>query len=356
MSGLTTLADLDDDLDNNPMPSPTPPALVEPEPPKPIEIVPPHPDDVLPDITDLPAPDPESDPVDSVDPVTDSEPDGDDAPYYDAVDALWGTPLDVDYGDIEPETPEGSFIREKAIAKRAVDSFEEYIKESDPRAYAYMLHRRNGGSDEEFLSTAKEDLPDLERLQESVDLQTRVYTRWLIEKGAGEDEANAVVQAAAKNGKLVERAEVAWNSWKQQEANYLKDIQDKNNEDEVTFRRSVAEFSESLKKAITNPEGNLQIPEAKKAEFMQHMKSLVKYDPETKVFSIVQEIDPKNLGKLIDKEFLGFTKGGLKDLVEKQAGVQVVKRLKAKVQQGDARKRPSTVASVDDTFLALGDL
>jgi hypothetical protein len=96
-----------------------------------------------------------------------------DAEFFKAVDALHGEELTVEYGDVDPMSPEGIFKREQAIADRSIDSWEASIKEKSPRHYAYLMHGLNGGSDEDFFEKTKDlgSLPTEEELEIDQDIQ-----------------------------------------------------------------------------------------------------------------------------------------------------------------------------------------
>jgi len=106
--------------------------------------------------------------------------------FYAVVDTLrgdkFGEGLEYPEG-VEPTSPEGVVFREQALEQAAMDRFEADLKDRDPRGYAYLLHRQNGGSDKDFYENNSFVLPALEDLKDSVDLQRQVYTEGLIALG-----------------------------------------------------------------------------------------------------------------------------------------------------------------------------
>ncbi len=74
--------------------------------------------------------------------------------FFEEVEKLTGMEVDVDYGDVDPLTPQGVAIREKAVREAALNSWIEEIEVKYPAAFRALQHAHNGGDIADLFSTA----------------------------------------------------------------------------------------------------------------------------------------------------------------------------------------------------------
>ena len=288
---------------------------------------------------------------------------GDENPlqFWDDVDKLHGEALDIKWEDhkdpegnpIDPLSPEGVLIRDKAIEARAVAKFEQHLAGNDARAYAYMLHRQSGGTDEDFFSTKTITLPEYTEFSNSVDLQQKLYREDLVRKGVSEKQAQFLVDQAVKDKEIFELADKAYKAQEKEEANKLIQIQTKLEADEKEFQNSVKALTTMLSTEInTSATMKFLVPEAKKTEFYQYVSSRVQESAGK--FLIVQEIEKNSLPRLLEGLYLQFVNGNLKDVVERQAKTSNVRTLRDRLNR-QQQKRPDS-APPGDGKKTLGDL
>ena len=288
---------------------------------------------------------------------------GDENPlqFWDDVDKLHGEALDIKWEDhkdpegnpIDPLSPEGVLIRDKAIEARAVAKFEQHLAGNDARAYAYMLHRQSGGTDEDFFSAKTITLPEYTEFSNSVDLQQKLYREDLVRKGVSEKQAQFLVDQAVKDKEIFELADKAYKAQEKEEANKLIQIQTKLEADEKEFQNSVKALTTMLSAEInTSATMKFLVPEAKKTEFYQYVSSRVQESAGK--FLIVQEIEKNSLPRLLEGLYLQFVNGNLKDVVERQAKTSNVRTLRDRLNR-QQQKRPDS-APPGDGKKTLGDL
>jgi hypothetical protein len=277
-------------------------------------------------------PDPVTDPP--ADPATedDKTDPADEDDFFTVVDKIHGVDIrkEITYPEgIDPASPEGVVIREQYFEKRGGEIFEQYLKETDPRGYAYLLHRQSGGDDKSFFDKPGIVLPDLEALKDSVDLQRTIYTQSLLAKGNSEKQAKALVEMAIKDGDLQTEAEAAHKEIDKREKKALEDAQNKVTKEKQAQQAQLTAFDTLLTTEITKGE-NLKfvIPEADKPKFAAAIKDNLMY--EDGKFFIVKEVTKENLGKTIQTELFGYLDGDLKKLIERQAKSVTAKRLTLK--------------------------
>lgn len=292
------------------------------------------------------------------DDATNDEPEGS---VWDDVDALRGERLEFDWRDAQgviPEedrdTPRGILAREKALEGRAVERFEETLMEEDPRGYQYLLHRKAGGTDEDFFAKKTITLPDYERFKESVDLQTKVYGDSLRNAGVGEKQIKQLVDAAVKDKEIFEYADAAYRKQEQDEANSIKALNQQLEQERQQYDRNVQSLKKVLVDQVASKDMTIIVPEAKRAEFMEYVLSRVQYDQSNRTFLFAQPIDPKLLPRQLEAMFLQFTGGDLGGLVRREAQTDSARRLRRSLDRSK-----TTLKSQADTVVmkkTLGEL
>lgn len=265
---------------------------------------------------------------------------GDDEDFYSVVDTLRGDELStkITYPEgVDPTSPEGVVIREKFIEELGAINFEEELKKNDPRGYAYLLHRQNGGDDDTFFAKQSYALPDLDAVEDSVDLQRQVYTQSLLSKGNSPKQAAALVELAIKEGELSAEAKAAYTEMKDREAKEFEEINKKTEERNRKQKDDITSFGTMVATEIEKGE-NLKfvIPEADKPKFLQAVKDNIMY--ENGQFYIVKPVNKENLSETLQTELFGYLKGDLKKLIERQAKTLQAKKLSLQASSKNAPK------------------
>lgn len=359
-----TLADIIGDP-NNPTPNPpVPPVIVPPVDPAspipPADAVPPVPP-VDPNNSTTPVPpvdpnappvDPNAPPVDPNAPVDDDEMTPED--FFQSVDALRGIEIfkHVEYEDVDPMSPEGFKMRDEYLEARAVQEFDNSLKDSDPRAYAYFLHRQSGGSDEDFFQVKSFVLPAIDKVEESVDLQRSVYSEALKAKGVPDKQIQVLIKASIDGGELKEDAKAAWKEISDRDKALAASTSQQH---ELSTKRQKADidgFANTIAQVIKEGKDfNFTIPEADKAKFEAAFKQNLFYD--NGQFYVMKAITRENLPKIMETELFGFVGGKLGSLIEKQATTLSARRFISKAKAAEDKSKGQQQQTTTKT---LGEL
>lgn len=288
----------------------------------------------------------------------DDEPEGS---IWDDVDALRGEKIDFKWEDeqgaipeAEWDTPRGILARERAVEERAVVRFEETLMAEDPRGYEYLLHRKAGGTDEDFFAKKTVTLPDYERFKESVDLRVKVYADSLRAAGLAEKSIKHETDRAVKDKEIDELSEAAYKKQESDQQAAIKGLNQRLEQDRVYYERSVVGLRKALADQVASKDMMIVVPEAKRQEFLNFTQQHIQYDEGSRTFMFVQPIDPKTLPRQLEAMFLQFSGGDLGGLIQREAKSDNARRLRRKV---DSAKEPlRTTADVASTRKVLGDL
>jgi hypothetical protein len=275
--------------------------------------------------------------------------------FYSQVDKQHGfESLTVDYGETDPLSPEGTYIREKAIIEKAEKNFEQYLKESDPRGYAFLLHRKAGGSEEDFFKTPSVTLPAYESFKNDVDLQKAFFERDLALKGIDPETATMIVEKAIKDNKLFEKSDVAYKAAEKLEKDSLANAEKISQERERFTTQAIGDMTSAIDDIITNSKtASIVIPDAKKGEFSNFVKESMFFDGEN--FFIIKPLNKENAAEQIQSEYFSFVKGNLADVVKRQAKAENTDRLRRRI-KADQPPAGGGATPDDKRFIPLSEI
>lgn len=276
--------------------------------------------------------------------------------FYEAVHAITGRPIEVDYGTVDPISPEGVALRERFVRDAAIEEWDKNLRENNPRAYAYFLHTESGKPDEEFFEQKSFSVPDTGKLETSTDLQSDLVKRALVAKGVPEEAAQLTVESYIKANTLKEKALAIHKEYQDADIEQLRRLEDAQNKQRQEFDVQVKSVLDMVDNSIAG--GNLRfvVPEAKQPEFATFVKERIQYNQDGN-FYFTQVITPKDIKGQLESLFVQFNGGSLKDIVEKQATKLVAQRLRSTVQKDKATQTSgSEQTQSDNKYIPLGDI
>lgn len=319
---------------------PTPPPPVPPTPVPPVEGV--NPDGTLQEgyikdpatgnITKVPEPPGEPNPM----------------AFLEEVEKITGMKFDITYPDgVDPDVPEGVAIRELAIYERGQSDLDAFLLRRDPRAYAYMVHRAEGGDDESFMSGGKGFvLPTKEEFDKSADLQAAVYRHELSNKGLEKETIDLLVDNATKKNLLKAEGDKAYTAIQTRDTKLLAEAQARTDRANTESTNAIVAIKKNITKAVRESL-KFAIPEQNQPEFETFVHNNLQYDPEDRVFRVTTEITPDNFTNILNSLFFLYKNADLKQLVEKQSKTQAAQNLKRKL--GGAAGGPGEGGGGDNT-------
>jgi hypothetical protein len=280
-----------------------------------------------------------------------------DADFYQEVDKRHGFELKVEFPeDVDPLSPEGAYLREKALITQTQQNFEDWIRESDPRAYSYMLHRRAGGTDEDFMKTPSLSLPEFETFKNSVDLQKSLYVKSLQNKGLEQYQIDMILEKDIKDGKLFDKAEAAYKAQEQADRQAVETAEKAARAREEAETKAITEMATTIEDLVNNNKlSTIAIPDAKKAEFIQHLKERLYFDGEK--FFLFNMLTKDDAANLVQGEFFNFVKGDFGSLVKRAAKTEKAKELRRRIKRDQQTGKTGSQAETSTPgFTPLSDI
>lgn len=264
---------------------------------------------------------------------------GDEEDFLGTVEKLTGFKVEVEYPEgVDPVSPQGIALRDQELLNMGMQEMEKTIQEKDPRAYAYMLHRLAGKSDDEFFGNkqAGYTLPVKESLDTDADAQAAVYKYDLLTKGNSEDEATALVTIAIKNNTLATKATASYGTIESAQKKELEELQSTTAQLAEQEQNLGAALVRNIDTAIAK-EISFIVPEAAKSGFKNYVLSNLRYQ-DGKHY-VVQEISPETLKNQVEALLFQYKKGDLSNIIKKKAATVASQRLTTKVNQSNNGQR-----------------
>lgn len=274
------------------------------------------------------------------------------------VSKFHGAEIPVEYPEnVDPLSPEGVYHRDKAMMKVGIDSFDTHLRQTMPRAYAYLLHSQAGGSDEEFFSKKTISLPDYELFKADADTQIRVYKADLIARGLDPEVAQAQIDQAIKNNKLLEKADMVYKTSRKQQEDELAAIEGANSRAQQEFVRQQQALAATLTTHINDGKDmRFVIPDADKEAFTKFVREILEYDNERKSFVIVQPVAADKLPRDLESLYFRYKNGDLSKLVQRSAQTEVRRRLHKSVKKAEENVSSSVDTPAERKYVPLGSL
>jgi len=213
-----------------------------------------------------------------------------------------------------------------------------------------MLHRMNGGSDEEFFTSKTRTLPTEDALLNDIALQKQFLKDSMISKGIKDTRADAIVKLAAEEGTLAEEVKAEFKAQQTAEKQLLADIEASNKEAQAEFEAEVIELTTVLSDTVMKAQDlTIKIPETKKAEFLSFMQRHIVHDVERGFNVALPLADKTAMSNIVQAMYLLYAKGDIAALVDRKAKTQRASALRSnydKQKSGDGAQsgnpKPST--------------
>lgn len=272
------------------------------------------------------------------------------ATFFTSVEAITGDAITGDYDN----TAEGIAGYITAAKEKAVNDTFNRIQTEDPRAYAYLVHRVNGGSDSDFFAEAgNANLPTVAQVRSNPAIQEAVMKNYYIERGLGDYEANLLVRAAQDDNKLATSAEEILNKQIADEQNRSTSFLAKQASDQAATEQAITQTSQFITSVVNKGDLNgWTIPKQEHGAFLDYLDGRFDYINGRAYLKI--ELSDANLSKELQSQYLSYKNGNLSDLVNRQVKTQNVARLKMRVADAaKTSKGPNSESTGENTLSSI---
>jgi len=248
--------------------------------------------------------------------------------FWEDVEAITGTTYEVDYGDVEPDSPEGAAIREEVVANKAVESNLAYLEEKFPDGFKALMHVSNGGQLKDLFNADTVDYKNLVIEDTNVDGQKGFMKNFYMEKGFSEAKAirNVEDDEDSEEG-LLENFKAALKEKQDKQETASKTVFEEQEKAKVAQDTQDKQFGETLSGIINKGQiGNFKIDKKDAEGFYNHVFSNIQRHG--KGYALNLPITRDNFQSQLEQMFFGFKKGDLSKFVAAKAKTDNVRKLK----------------------------
>lgn len=253
----------------------------------------------------------------------------DEGSFWGDVEAITGNSIEVDFGDVEPDSPEGAALREEVLTKRAVEDNLAYLEENFPEGFKALMHVSNGGKVEDLLSASTTDYKSLVIEETNVEAQKSFMKDYYIDKGFSEAKAlrNVEDDEDSEEG-LFKNFSAALKEKQDFQETSTKETFERQEKIKLAQDNQDRKFGETLSSVInTGKVGSFNIPKKDAESFYNHVLNHVQRQ-DNGTYALTVPLTNENFGEQLQQMFFGFKKGDLSKFVETKAATENSKRLK----------------------------
>ena len=277
----------------------------------------------------------------------DPEPDGS---FWEDVEAITGNTIEVEYGDTDPETPEGAALRESALISKAQEEQLKYLETTYPEAFKILQYYADGGSIQDLVSPNEVDYSVVEIKEDNTDQQKKFlldyYTNVI---GVSEAKANKMIEFDEESDEgLYQTAKDALDGLKEEQKVEKAKILETQKVKAEAEREKDRQFIGIIREITDAGEiGNFKVPTTEREAFNKAVMQRLQRDGNGGyVYNV--PITNDTISQVLQEAYFGFKKGDLTSLITKQAKTENVKRLKRKAVEDQKKILKSTLARKKD--------
>ncbi len=270
--------------------------------------------------------------------------------FYEQVEKITGQEVEVDYGEIDPLTPQGVAIREQALKQSVLDGFLEEIETKFPVAYKALQHAYNGGDVSDLFKVAtSRDYSKVEIGEKDTALATEILKEFYRSKGV-KNENRILRMIESDEDSDIGLVGEAKNALEELKA----DQESKTNELLENQQREAAERQKRDKLMVTAIDEVLEsgklagfkIPSRQEAtEFKKFLVQNIRRLPEGK-YEFSTPIETGNLEKILQYQYFQFKKGDLDKLITMKASTKTAENLRLKLKTEQEKNKTGSESPV----------
>ena len=253
--------------------------------------------------------------------------------FWGDVEAITGNTVEVDFGDIAPDSPEGAALREETVIKQAVETNLASLEKSYPKSFAALQHEANGGSFEDLLNPETTHYADIVLDKDNSEQLKGVLKNFYLEKGLTEPKAQRMVEDDEDSDEgLFINAEAALKEQQATETAGKEKILADQEAAKLAEGEQDKAFSQHLSAIISEGAvGNFKVPKKEAEGFYNHVMSQVQRDGQG--YRLTIPLTNENFTEQLQQLFFGFKKGDLSKYVVAAAKTETSRSLKRNIKQ-----------------------
>lgn len=274
--------------------------------------------------------------------------------FWKDVEKITGEEVEVEFGDIMPDTPEGAAKFVQAFRDKGIEQFENDLKIRFPREYR-ALELAIEGLDPSTLYKEQTTIDYSKITVDEKDLigAKNIYAQSLKLKGNNDEDIADLIKVAEDKGKILEKGKIGLKELQDYQSSKEQQLDEETSKQIQDKTEKVNKFVTFVDSLVNKGEvGDFIIPEKDRKPLVDQLVNNTRIIDGK--FYLMEELTEKDLVSKLQAEYFKLKKGNLNDLVKRKAATEQVKKLKTRVEEGNAK--PKGESSGKFTSLSLQDL
>lgn len=282
---------------------------------------------------------------DNDEPEPDEDEGNDPSAFFEEVEKITGTSVEVDYGDVDPLTPQGVALRDKALKEQTLDAFLEEIESKFPQAFRALQHSYNGGDVAElFTQTTGRDYSKIEVKDGDDNLAKEILKEYYKSKGIKSESRIASLIATAEDSEegLIKEAQSSLNELKEEQESQRSKVLDSQKQKAAEQKKKDQIFVSAVDEVLESKKlGNFRITDRQEAaEFKKFVLSGLQRTQDG--YALLTPLNSAALEKQLQYAYFQFKQGDLGKIIQQKVGTEQAKKLSLKFQQEQQKSKKAT--------------
>ena len=263
--------------------------------------------------------------------------------FWADVERLTGRKIEVDYGDVDPESPEGAAIREEALIQQAIAEHLDYLSKAYPREFKALEHAANGGKLEDLFNPAEPDYSKIEIPQDDEEFQRSFLKSYYERKGFSSAKAVKMVELDEDSDEGLYKAatEALQELAEKQEQERSKILEEQRKAAEMQKKQDM-QMVQTVESIISSGKLNkFTVPVKEREDFYKYALTHIQRNPQGG-YMIVQPVDPKELEMQLQEMYFAYKKGDLGAIIQREVKSESARRLKRAASKATKKKGSDT--------------
>lgn len=257
-----------------------------------------------------------------------------DLDFWSDVSKLTGEEIEVDFGGVDPISPEGALVYAKAYRDAGIESFEAGLAEKYPIEYQALVMRMEGKDPSILYKEGSFDYTTLVIKEDDEDTQKSILKQDMKQQGLSDKRIDIMIKSIYDSGDLYTEAQDSLKRLKESQEESFEQERIKIEAEKKLVNQEISSFGGVVDEIVKKGQlGDFVISDKDKAGFHKFLAENIQYVNGKFVAVVPLEKDINKLNKQLQTEYFRYKNGNLKELVVKQAITENASRLRRTIRE-----------------------
>lgn len=257
-----------------------------------------------------------------------------DLDFWRDVSKLTGEEIEVDFGGVDPISPEGALVYAKAYRDVGIETFEAGLAEKYPIEYQALVMRMEGKDPSVLYKEGAFDYTTLVIKEDDEDTQKSILKQDMKQQGLSDKRIDIMIKSIYDSGDLFTESQDSLKRLKESQEESFEQDRIRIEAEKKAINQEISSFGGVVDEIVKKGQlGDFVISDKDKAGFHKFLAENIQYVNGNFVAVVPLEKDINKLNKQLQTEYFRYKNGNLKELVVKQAITENASRLRRNIKE-----------------------